>query len=188
MDADPMKQIEQKVNVMADRIEYLEKQNQQLVEAVSTGAQSGVQYIAQVINGNNNNIHINNYNEPNVEGLKIELKDLRKKNTIVMVILGKICERLENRGIKMFGRRDKRFEVCIDGKMKGIDPENLRMDLQNMAHKNSDLINGENGPFQGKENNYRLLPAPIQERILDYNNGGNEAKLPRKDMIDTLQN
>jgi hypothetical protein len=180
VDTNPVAKLEHEMKTLKNEVADLKKQNQQLVAAAPAPAPT-----QQTINGNvtiNNTIQINNYDDPNIEGLVLTLKELLG-GKISVVLLNKIYERPENKSIKSFGKRDKRYEVCVDGKMIKIQPEHLAIDLSNVANRQgADLLNNKNGPFQGDEQAFLKLPEPIKNRIVDFNSSGHEARVDKKDL------
>jgi hypothetical protein len=188
----------EQIDIMAEEIKQLKQQLVETKDDAGAGAGTG----NNVKQGDNNtttnshntqNITINNYNSPNLEDLKITLKDLVDKRMVTALIeaIHFNPSRPENHSIFLKNVKEGTVAVYKEGWQilsSDDDMEGLRCHLNNLSiREGAELLNNQDGPFQGDEEKFLALPDKFKESIISFNsNEIEEAKLSKDDMMGTL--
>jgi hypothetical protein len=168
---------EKQIKLLTDRVEKMESN-----VVVSNAAASNIN------NTNNNTINnynapvqniqiiINNYATPTIAGLQITADEL---NTITTKLSKFLLQKMyfnpelpQNHCIYLVNKKDKSLLVHGD-KWEIVMGDNLEDVIRKLKDtvytKGGDLINGKEGPYNGKDDHFLKLSGANQERIIQFN-------------------
>ncbi|QYB17623.1 hypothetical protein PV-S19_0259 [Pacmanvirus S19] len=132
----------------------------------------------QIVNNYNApvyNITINSYEKPSIEDLKITLEDIASTDKISKLLLQKMyfnpklpqnhCMYLVNKKDKSLLLYDSNWRIVTGG-----NSDEVFAKLGNAIIENgTNLINGKDGPYEGKDNKFLELPGAHQQKIIGFN-------------------
>jgi hypothetical protein len=122
---------------------------------------------------NNIQINVNVYNNPDTSTLRISMEDIKKFDKLSKMLLQKIYfnEDIPQNHCLYFKTKDKVLVIFDDGEWRAVVGKNIDAVIENLSNvileKGTLAISGKDAP--GHDNNFELLPPPLQEKIIAFN-------------------
>ncbi len=123
-----------------------------------------------------NNIVINNYNNPSIEGLSIKPEDLitaPKMSKFLLETMFFNPNAPENHCMYLKNKKERSMIIHDNGNWRSVAGDNIAdvvLQLKNtIDFKGSELLNGKYGPYAGNDDLFTALPGADQHKIIQFN-------------------